>query len=47
LFTVSWYSSAGSLSATMPAPAWTSTVESRITIVRSAMQVSVLPLKST
>src|SRR5688572_32055809 len=41
LLTVSWYSLAGSESATMPAPACTLTVFPCATRVRMAMQVSI------
>ena len=43
LLRVSWYSFSGTLSATMPAPAWTYAVSPWMTMVRSAMQVSILP----
>lgn len=46
LLSVSWYSLSGTLSATMPAPAWIEAVEPCNTSVRRAMQVSMLPVKS-
>ncbi len=47
LWTHSAYSAAGSLSATMPAPAWTEArPRGSTTIVRMAMAVSILPEKS-
>jgi hypothetical protein len=43
LFSVSWYSKSGWLSATMPAPAWMYAFSPCTTMVRRAMQVSILP----
>ena len=43
LFNVSSYSADGSESATTPQPAWTCTTPSFTTMVRRAMQVSMLP----
>ena len=43
LLQLSWYSASGSLSATMPPPAWIWTLPSFTRAVRKAMQVSIAP----
>src|SRR5690606_20735943 len=45
LFMVSFHSRAGTLSATIPPPAWTWSLPSLITAVRMAMAVSMLPFQ--